>query len=75
MNNHLYIRSLLFERDAQGQWSVTRVITNKGKFRIEPELNEETLDKDIVERFLSYIVGELKQPLEEFILKEDQEKE
>lgn len=69
--NRLFIQGISFRRGPQGTWQLSRMATNNGVFGIGQDENNR-LDKEVVDRFCSYIVHEIYPLLEEFL--DDEEK-
>ena len=74
MSNNVFIKALVFERNSEGEFIITKVGSNKGKFKIEQEVNDELLEKEIVERFTSYVVSQMRPCIEEFVNQEEVDK-
>lgn len=68
---HLFVKGFSLQKQKDGAWIITSLSSNHGKFAIGEKENA-LLEKDIVNRFCSYLVQTLKPEIEDFLAEENQ---
>lgn len=69
----LFIQSIVIGRDSKGDWCITKVLTNYGKFAVG-EIENKAVDINLIANFSGHVCHELKPTLEAFVQEEEAER-
>ncbi len=73
-SKHLFCKTIILTRNEKGEWIVSRIGTNQGKFALGDAENAE-IQKGIVNDFASYVFSTIKPGIEGYLEEESKANE